>query len=77
MPSLHVGWAIWAVWAVRGRLLAYLYPAGTALVVVCTGNHWVLDCVVGLLLTLAGIGAATWWSPARSEERRPRGLGHE
>ena len=58
MPSLHVGWAIWVAWAAGGRLLPYLYPAGTVLVVVCTGNHWILDCVVGLVLTVAGIALA-------------------
>jgi PAP2 superfamily len=60
MPSLHVGWAVWVAWAlsarVRGRArpLLALYPLGTALIVVCTGNHWVLDCAVGLLVALAG-----------------------
>jgi hypothetical protein len=36
----------------------YLYPVGTAVVVVSTGNHWVLDAVVGLLVTLTGIRLA-------------------
>lgn len=64
MPSLHVGWAVWVAWVLgsrfrgRGRLLLSLYPLGTALTVVCTGNHWVLDCAIGLLVTGAGIGAA-------------------
>jgi uncharacterized membrane protein len=64
MPSLHVGWAVWVAWAVwtnsrsRGRRLLLLYPLGTALVVVCTGNHWVLDAVMGLLVTVVGIGVA-------------------
>ena len=64
MPSLHVGWAVWVAWAIwrnsdsRARLLVPLYPLGTALVVVCTGNHWVLDAIVGLLVTTAGICVA-------------------
>jgi hypothetical protein len=64
MPSLHVGWAVWVAWVLctntqrRARLLFALYPLGTALVVVCTGNHWVLDAVMGLLVALAGIAGA-------------------
>jgi hypothetical protein len=70
MPSLHVGWAVWVAWALcatagfRRRWLVCLYPLGTAVVVVGTGNHWVLDAVMGLLVTLTGI-----WL-ARGLERR-------
>jgi hypothetical protein len=58
MPSLHVGWAVWVAWAlyplVSGpwRVTAIAYPAGTSVVVVATGNHWVLDGVVGAVLLL-------------------------
>jgi membrane-associated phospholipid phosphatase len=59
MPSLHMAWAAWctlALWrASRRRLvrvLAAIYPLITALAVLATGNHFVLD-VVGGLLTLA------------------------
>jgi hypothetical protein len=64
MPSLHVGWAIWVAWAVsahtdfRARRLAYAYPLGTALVVVCTGNHWMADAVMGLVVAVTGIALA-------------------
>ena len=65
MPSLHVGWAVWVAWALsrntwsRWRsLLLYLYPLGTAVVVVGTGNHWLLDAVMGLLVSLIGICVA-------------------
>lgn len=53
MPSLHVGWAVWAAWALYPlvskpwRLTAIGYAAGTSVVVVATGNHWVLDALVG------------------------------
>lgn len=56
MPSLHVGWAIWVAWAIaartgrRGRALAITYAVGTVVVVIGTGNHWVLDAVAGGLL---------------------------
>jgi membrane-associated phospholipid phosphatase len=35
------------------RVLAAAYAPTTALVVVATGNHWVLDVVVGALLVTA------------------------
>ena len=61
MPSLHVGWTVWVAWAVWrhvgvfGRSLAVLYALGTTLVVVATGNHWVLDAVAGGIVIAAGI----------------------
>jgi hypothetical protein len=76
MPSLHVGWAVWVAWVlfsrVRGfpRLLAVLYPLATAVVVVGTGNHWVVDCAVGVAVTAAGIAASTL--PAARARRSPR-----
>jgi hypothetical protein len=56
MPSLHMAWAAWctlALWRmstsrwVRG--LAVLYPCLTALAVIATGNHFMLDIVGGLI----------------------------
>jgi PAP2 superfamily len=53
MPSLHVGWAVWVAWALYPlvstpcRLTAIAYPAATSVVVIATGNHWVLDVLVG------------------------------
>lgn len=61
MPSMHVGWALWcayAVWsAMRGThprraLLAWLFPLLMALVVLGTGNHYVLD-IAGSVILLA------------------------
>jgi PAP2 superfamily len=55
MPSLHMAWAAWcavALWRlsrsawVRG--VAILHPCMTALAVVATGNHYVLDVLAGL-----------------------------
>jgi hypothetical protein len=55
MPSLHIAWAAWctlALWRVSGRrlvrVLAAVYPLITALAVLATGNHFVLDIVGGL-----------------------------
>jgi hypothetical protein len=65
MPSLHLAWAVWtAVVAAsllagrRGRLLCYLYPLTTAVVVVATANHFVLDVVAGLAVGLGAVGVA-------------------
>jgi PAP2 superfamily len=59
MPSLHMAWAVWCtivVWALSTRpwvrALAVLYPCMTALAVLATGNHFLLD-IVGGLLTIA------------------------
>jgi hypothetical protein len=60
-PSLHAGWALWValslqVYAARKwvRVLGWLYAVGTVLVIIGTGNHWVIDAVVGWLVILAG-----------------------
>jgi hypothetical protein len=66
MPSLHVGWTIWVAWAVWrhtnvvGRSIAVLYAAGTTLVVLATGNHWVLDAVAGAVVVAVGIVVSGW-----------------
>jgi hypothetical protein len=63
MPSLHMAWAAWcglALWRIsarsRVRALALLYPCLTALAVLATGNHFVLDIVGGLL----ALALAVW-----------------
>ena len=57
MPSLHVAWAAWCAlalypvvrhWALR--VLVVAYPLITTLVVVATGNHFLLDAVAGAVL---------------------------
>ncbi len=63
LPSLHVGWALWcgvliARWATRRwvRALGVAYPILTTLVVLSTGNHYLLDAVAGA--AVIGVGAA-------------------
>ena len=63
MPSLHMAWAAWcglALWRISARRpvrgLALLYPCLTALAVLATGNHFVLDIVGGLL----ALALAVW-----------------
>lgn len=53
-PSMHAGWALWVALAVQAataapllRGLAWTHAALTAVVVVGTGNHWLLDVLVG------------------------------
>jgi hypothetical protein len=65
MPSLHVGWTVWVAWAMwryvnrTGHVLSVLYVAGTTLVVIATGNHWLLDAVMGGVVVAIGIVAAS------------------
>jgi len=65
-PSLHCGWSLWValvVWKnVKNpiiRTLAWLGAATTAVVVVGTGNHWVLDVIVGWIVIVAGVVAVS------------------
>jgi len=61
MPSLHVGWAVWVAWIVwrngksAHRLAGVTYPIVTSVVVVGTGNHWVVDAVAGAGAAAVGI----------------------
>ncbi|GAA1983471.1 phosphatase PAP2 family protein [Kitasatospora viridis] len=62
MPSLHVGWALWCGLLVFRhsrnrvlRVLGLLYPATIAVVVMGTANHYLLDCVAGVGVTLLGL----------------------
>jgi hypothetical protein len=61
MPSLHVGWAIWcgvlvAMYARRRwvKLLGIAYPIATTIVVMATGNHYLLDAIAGGVVMAAG-----------------------
>ena len=64
-PSLHAGWSLWValalqIYATRKwvRVLGWLYALGTAIVIVGTGNHWVIDAIVGWMVIVAGWAAA-------------------
>lgn len=81
MPSLHMAWAVWcslAVWrstrALAGRLLALAYPVLTAVVVMATANHFLLDVIAGLITTAAAavaaaLAARAWQSRTRLTAR--------
>ncbi|MBU7599304.1 phosphatase PAP2 family protein [Streptomyces sp. P38-E01] len=76
MPSLHVGWSLWAgivlvraspwLWA---RLLGWMYPLLTTVVVMGTANHYLLDAAGGAVVVVAGFVLAGLWrrcGPGRS-----------
>jgi hypothetical protein len=78
MPSLHVGWALWCGWQMvrHGkhlitRVAGILYPALITLVVIATGNHYLLDAFAGIavvLLAMAAVGTTARLLPRRVRE---------
>jgi hypothetical protein len=89
MPSLHTAWAVWcailglllfrSIWA---RVVCCAYPVVTVIVIVTTGNHFVLDAGAGAAVAVFAFAAAAWASGSRfgriepadladSEERHP------
>jgi hypothetical protein len=77
-PSLHAGWSLWvALILVRAgvprlwRLVGLAYAFTMAVVIVGTGNHWVLDVVFGWAFVVIAFTATTAW------ERRSPVTAHE
>ena len=65
MPSLHLAWATWVAvtgfalarrWLLRSLFLAH--PVLTAIAVVSTGNHYLLDVAGGIVLGLVAAWAS-------------------
>lgn len=61
MPSFHIAWSLISALAIgaavpRARRIALAYPAVMSVVVIITGNHYVLDLIAGAL-----IAVAAWW----------------
>ncbi|MEU0256479.1 phosphatase PAP2 family protein [Streptomyces sp. NPDC006184] len=61
MPSLHVGWALWCgvmLWRYGGsrltKIVGVAYPLLTALVIMGSANHYLLDAVAGVAVMGAG-----------------------
>lgn len=83
-PSLHAGWSLWVAIAIHEgtrsrtlRVLGWSHAAITAAVIVGTGNHWMLDVVVGWLVVLVGCVAVAPFMPiveAHSPTPAPRRL---
>ena len=79
MPSMHIGWAMWsalAVWRIAPdrwwRYLAWAYPVLTTVVVMATGNHYLLDALAGaVLFVFSQLVVDRWhgWWAAREARR--------
>ncbi|MCW2829541.1 MAG: inositol phosphorylceramide synthase [Aeromicrobium sp.] len=77
-PSLHAGWAVWcALVLIRAgvpryvRALGVVYALVMTIVIVGTGNHWVVDALVGWAVVIAAFFAVTAWerkSPGATRE---------
>ena len=81
MPSLHMAWATWVAIVLYTMLrrfkwsaLVFVYPVITAIVVVGTANHYVLDLVAGVAVTVTT--AALTGLFAHSAERAAEIPGH-
>jgi membrane-associated phospholipid phosphatase len=67
MPSLHAAYALlivlylWRFTRARWRPLLALYPPAMAFSLVYTGEHYVVDCLVGWVYAIACYGAVSWW----------------
>jgi hypothetical protein len=65
MPSMHFGWSLWCaiqLWGFKSpltRVIAVAYPTILGLVVLGTGNHFLLDIVAGGLCVVAAYGVVT------------------
>lgn len=65
MPSLHVAWAVWVALTVASmttsrawRATAWAHVALTTVVVIATGNHYLLDVLAGALTCALGWAVA-------------------
>jgi hypothetical protein len=65
MPSFHVGWTLLAVLAMRpvlrhrsARVITLGYAALMAITVVVTANHYVVDALAGIAVSLAAFALA-------------------
>ena len=77
LPSMHVGWNFLTAVALymafsgrRGRELILLLPVVMFTATVVTGNHYILDGVLGLLVAMIGLGLALLierWSEKRHQ----------
>jgi hypothetical protein len=62
LPSMHFGWALWCAIQMWGfnkrfwRVLALLYPTLLTIVVIGTGNHFLIDVAAGGVCVLVALG---------------------
>jgi hypothetical protein len=67
-PSLHAGWSLWvAIVLIMAGVpkivqgLGLVYALTMSVVIIGTGNHWVVDAVVGWMVVLLAFGAVIAW----------------
>ncbi|RYJ07542.1 MAG: inositol phosphorylceramide synthase [Actinomycetales bacterium] len=70
-PSLHAGWALWValvlIWMgvpKTWRVIGLVYAAVMTIDIIGTGNHWLLDAVVGWAVVLVA------WAVVQAVSRR-------
>ncbi|MET0467560.1 MAG: phosphatase PAP2 family protein, partial [Aeromicrobium sp.] len=80
-PSLHAGWSLWVAVVlimagvpkiVQGLGLAYALMM--TIVIVGTGNHWLIDAIAGWAVVLVAFGAVVAWErkgPAGAHDDEP------
>jgi PAP2 superfamily len=80
MPSLHIAWAAWsaiALWQLFPRsralplALALTHLALTSMVVMATGNHYIIDIAAGLLTGMLAFALANVRVPLRRRSPVP------
>ncbi len=68
MPSMHAGWALFCALALgcgrsaRARALLLLYPLMVTVVIMASGNHFLVDAFGGF--AVVGLGIAVVWGAA-------------
>jgi membrane-associated phospholipid phosphatase len=69
-PSLHAGWSLWCAIMLHRharlpvvKLLGWIGALLTAIAVIGTANHWILDVVVGWMVVIAGVVAVAAFTP--------------
>jgi hypothetical protein len=80
MPSLHISWALWSalvVWRMyrhrRWAALVWAYPLFTALIVLATGNHFLVDVLAGgLTMVIAQLLSQGWYAWRAPRVAMPR-----
>ncbi len=79
LPSLHVGWNLLiglAVYRTNANRLAKVFcvvsPVAMVAAVVLTGNHYVIDAILGAVVALTGLALALWLTPKLAMGTRAR-----
>ena len=80
-PSLHAGWALWVALVVQrstrnywARGLGWAHAIITAVVVIGTGNHWILDVAVGWAVVIVAMWLVDPWFVDKRQQVTARRL---